>query len=65
MKEKEIQNRLSEQGYKLDFWYEDGKLDAICVAKWIGSDLEFQKKYSVGEIASLIFDNFIISQPKQ
>lgn len=56
---KDIKEELAERGYKIDFWYENGTLDAICVAKWEGKDLIFRKEYKVDDIAELVFTNFI------
>jgi len=55
----EIRTNLYEMGYKIDFWYDNNKLDAICVAKWIGEDLVHQKTYKVDDIADIIFNDFL------
>ena len=55
----DIKNKLSELGYKIDFWYDNGKLDAICVAKWIGEDLVHKKTYKVEDIAKVIFADYL------
>jgi len=59
MKEVNIREKLSDLGLKINFWYDDGKLDAICVAKWVGEDLVLQKKYSADEVAGIILADFI------
>lgn len=56
---KDIRKELSDFGLKIDFWYEDGKLDAICVAKWEGEDLVLQEKYSADKIAGLALSDFL------
>ena len=55
----EIRSNLYQRGYKIDCWYDNNKLDAICVAKWIGEDLVHQKTYKVDDVADIIFNNFI------
>lgn len=55
----EIQNKLFELGYKMDFWYEDGKLDAICISKRHTDGVSLEKVYRVDYIASVIFDDFL------
>lgn len=54
-----IKEKLHSLGYKLHFWYKDGKLDAICIAKWVGKDLILQKTYKEEEIAEILFKDFL------
>jgi len=48
--------------YKIQFWYENGKLDAICFAKFEGKDIVLQKTYKCDEIAEILFTNFKASK---
>lgn len=54
-----IKTKLANMGYKIDFWYDNGKLDAICIAKWHGEDLLHEKTYKEEDIARVIFNNFL------
>lgn len=56
---KDIRQKLAQLGYKIDFWYNNGRLDAICVARFEGENLNHKKTYTVDEIANIIFDDFI------
>lgn len=58
-KNKNIKNRLAEHGYKIHFWYDDGKLDAIVVSRWEGEDLVFQREFKPNEIAEIVFDKYL------
>ena len=59
---KEIREKLADFGLKIDFWYEKGKLDAICVAKWEGEDLILKKEYHIDEISALVLSDFLTEQ---
>ena len=59
MKQIKIERELYELGYKMDFYYENGKLDAICIAKWEGENLVFKKAYKVEDIASILLGKFL------
>lgn len=56
---KKIKDKLLELGYKIDFWYENGRLDAICLGKWVGKDLILQKIYKEEDIAELLLNDFL------
>ena len=58
-----IRQKLFELGFKIDFWYKNGKIDAICIAKRIGKDLVFQKEYREEDIVALILDSFLKDSP--
>lgn len=60
MKKKEdIYKKLSSLGYKIDFWYEKGQLDAICIAQWYDKDLIWKKTYKVEDIARILFNDYL------
>jgi hypothetical protein len=61
----DVLKKLSDLGYKIDFWYEKGHLDAVCVAQWIGQDLIWQKTYKVEEIARILFNDFITNSKQK
>lgn len=53
-----ITNTLHLLGYKMTFFYEDNKLDAVCIAKWEGADLNLKATYNVEQITEILFEHF-------
>lgn len=60
MEKEKIKEKLTRLKYKVDFWYEKGQLDAVCIAKWVGDDLVHERTYAVDEIAEVLFDKFLL-----
>ena len=58
VKKQLISKEIFRLGYKFHYWYDKGKLDAICIAKWIGEDLILQKTYKLDDITRIIFNDF-------
>jgi hypothetical protein len=56
---KDIRDDLIKRGYKIDFWYDKGELDTICVAKYNMGELKFKKEYKIDDIARIIFDDYL------
>ena len=63
-KEMNIDKKIKALGYKIDFWYDKGKLDAVCIAKWEGKDLNHKKTYKVNDIAEILLEDFLQEDKK-
>jgi len=59
-----IDKKIKALGYKIDFWYDKGKLDAVCIAKWEGKDLNHKKTYKVNDIAEILLEDFLQEDKK-
>lgn len=59
-----IYDKLHSLGYKVTFWYEKGRLDAVCIGKWEGEDLVLGKEYTLEEIADILFTDFLSPNQK-
>lgn len=53
---------IKSMGYKVDFWYDGGKLDAVCIAKWEGGDLNHKKTFKIDDIAVALLNLYLIGE---
>jgi hypothetical protein len=50
------------KGLKVNFWYDNKILDAICISKFEGEDLILKKTYKVDEIADILKAHYLSSE---
>lgn len=53
---------IKSMGYKVDLWYDGGKLDAVCIAKWEGGDLNHKKTFKIDDIAVALLNLYLIGE---